>query len=84
MIPLNSEEIRHIAAESAKQAVRELLVAMGVNANDPNSLIEMQRDFAHIRKWRQSVDTVRTQGLLVSVGIVVSGIAGAIWLAVKH
>lgn len=83
MIQFTSSEIEGIASAAAKQAVRELLVAMGVDANDPKALIEMQRDFAHIRRWRQSVETVRTQGLVVAVGIVFSGIAGAIWMAFR-
>lgn len=78
VIPLNSEEIRHIASESAKQAVRELLVAMGVDANDPKSLLELQADFAHIRAWRESVNTIKTQSLKTAVGIIITGVLGAI------
>lgn len=83
MIQFTSDEIRHIAGESAKLAVREMLVAMGANAEGPDALIEMQKDFAHIRKWRQSVEAVQTRGLMVAVGIIVTGIAGAIWMAVR-
>lgn len=83
MMPLTSSEIEHIAQESAKKAVRELLLAMGVDASDPKALIEMQKDFAHNRRWRESVETVRTKGLIVATGIVVSGIIGAIWMAMR-
>lgn len=80
MIPLNSEEIRHIAAESAREAVRELLVTMGVNAHDPDALLEMQRDFAHIRSWRKSVETVRGTVIKTGVTVLVTGLLGALWM----
>lgn len=83
MIPLSSSEIQHIASETAKAAVRETLLAMGVDVSDPKSIQEMQKDMAHVRLWRQSVDTVRRQSLIAAVGILVSFIAGAIWLALK-
>lgn len=85
VLPLTSDEIRHIADESAEAALRKLLVAMGVDANDPKALIEMQKDFAHIRGWRESVETVKRQGLKVAVATLVSGLLGAVWLMIgKH
>jgi hypothetical protein len=79
MIPLTSSEIEHIAAASAKQAVRELLVAMGVDANDPKALLQMQADFKHLRTWRESVETVKTQSIKTAAGVIVTGILGAIY-----
>lgn len=76
---MTHDEIQHIASEAAKQAVRELLVAMGVNANDPEALLKMQADFRHLRTWRESADTVRKQGLKTAVGILVSGFLAAIY-----
>lgn len=67
----------------AKRAVSETLLALGVNTKDPDDFIEMQKDFAHVRAWRQSVETVRTRGLIVATGIIVTGIIGAVWMAIK-
>ena len=83
MPAITSSEIKHIADESAKTALREMLVMMGVDANDPKALLEMQQDFAHLRMWRESVETIRTKGLMVATGIIVTGIAGAIWMAMR-
>lgn len=83
MMPLTQSEIKHIADESAKAALREMLVMMGVDANDPKALIEMQQDFAHLRVWRESVEAVRNKGLMVATGILVSGVLAAIWMAFK-
>lgn len=76
MMPLTSEEIKHLAEEAAKSAVRELLVAMGVDANDPKALIEMQKDFAHIRGWRVGTETVKRKGLAAAVTFIVTGVLG--------
>lgn len=83
MMPLTQAEIKHIADESAKAALRDMLTMMGVDANDPKALIEMQADFAHLRTWRESVETVRTKGIIVATGIIVSGVCAAIWMAIK-
>ena len=80
---MNPDEVKHIATEAAREAVQELLLAMGANAGSPDSMIELQKDFAHIRAWRQSVDTMRTKGLTVATGIIVAGLIGLIWMAVR-
>lgn len=81
MIPLTSSEIEHIAAVSAEAAVRKVLLTMGVDTSDDKAMLEMQKDFAHVRTWRAATDTVKRQTLLTAIGIVVSGIAGALWMA---
>lgn len=83
MIPLTSSEIQHIASETAKAAVRETLLAMGVDVSNPEAVQEMQKDMAHVRLWRQSVDTVRRQSLIAAVGILVSGAAGGLWMVLR-
>ena len=76
MTGLSVDEIKQIAEEAAKTAVRELLVAMGVDAQDPHSLIEMQKDFAHIRIWRESTETIKNHGLIAAVTFIVTGAFG--------
>jgi hypothetical protein len=83
MMPLTSSEIQHLASESAKAAVREMLLALGVNANDPEAILKMQQDFAYLRDVREAVGTIKARGLMVAVGIIVSGVMGAIWMAVR-
>lgn len=69
-------EIRSIV----KTTVRETLLAMGVDIEDP---LEAQKDFQHLRAWRQSVETVKRQGLMTAAGVVALGIIGLIWAAIK-
>lgn len=80
MMPLTSSEIEHIAEESARKAVRELLLAMGVDASDPKALLRMQKNLAHLDSWRESAETVRNHSLKVAVGIIVSGVLGAVYM----
>lgn len=80
MIPLSSSEIQHIASETARAAVQETLLAMGVDVSDPRSIQEMQKDMAHVRVWRTSIETVQRQSLIAAVGIIISGLAGLIWM----
>lgn len=83
MIPLNSSEIQHIASETAKAAVREMLLTLGVNANDPEAIRKMQQDFAYLRDWREASGTIKARSFSVIVGILVSGGAAAVWAAMR-
>jgi hypothetical protein len=80
MMPLTSSEIEHIAQESARKAVRELLLTMGVDTSDPKAVIRMQKNIAHIDSWREASETMRNHGLKVAVGIIVSGVLGAVYM----
>lgn len=73
---MTEAEVKRIVAESVDQT----LTRLGVDVSDP---LEFQKDMAHLRAWRESVATVKRQGLITAVGIVVAGIIGLIWLAIK-
>ncbi len=83
MVPLTSSEIQHLAHETAKATVREMLLTMGVNANDPEALLKMQQDFAYLRDWREAAGTIKARAFLTIVGIVASGIAAAVWAGMR-
>ena len=70
------DEIRTIV----KATVAETLVTLGVDITKPT---EVQADFQHLRSWRQSVETVKRQGLVTAVGVLVLGALGLIWAAIK-
>ncbi len=69
-------EIRKIVAETVEQT----LTRLGVDTQEP---LEFQRDMQHVRAWRESMETVKRQGILTAVVIVVTGVLGLIWLAIK-
>lgn len=72
--------VERVAEEAAQRAVKETLLKLGVDSDDP---LEVQRDFQHLREWRTSINTVKKQGLVTAVGIITAGILGAAWLAFK-
>lgn len=73
---MSEQEIRKIVAETVDQT----LTRLGVDIEDP---LEFQRDLQHLRAWRESADTVKRQGLVTAVGIIIAGILGLVWLAIK-
>jgi hypothetical protein len=73
---MTEHEVKKIVAE----AVAETLLTLGIDTTDP---VELQKDMAHLRAWRESVQTVKQQGLVTAVGILVAGALGLLWLAFK-
>lgn len=63
--------VARVASETAEKAVNETLVRLGLTVGDP---FEMQADMQHLRAWRKSVSTVKRQGLITAVGILVAGL----------
>lgn len=73
---MSDADLRKLVAET----VAETLLRMGLDSADP---IELQKDMQHLRQWRESVATVKRQGIMTAVGILTAGILGLIWLAIK-
>ncbi|UTC27986.1 hypothetical protein [Stenotrophomonas phage A1432] len=78
--PLNNltrEEARLVIRES----VREAFLMLGIKVDDP---IEVQKDFQHLREWRNTTDAVKRKGLLTIIGILTTGFLAALWLGIKE
>jgi hypothetical protein len=73
---MTEAEVKRIVAETVEQT----LLTLGVDTDDP---IELQKDLAHLRAWRESMETVRKQSLITAIGIVLAGGAGLLWLGLK-
>lgn len=76
VVSMNEHELKKIVAE----AVAETLLKLGIDASDP---VELQKDMAHLREWRESVGTIKRQGIVTAVGVLTIGILGLIWAAFK-
>lgn len=73
---LTEAQLRELIAET----VRATLTSIGVEVEDP---IIMQKDFAHLRSWRESTEEVKRKSFIALVTIIVAGIAGAVWASLK-
>ncbi len=78
-----NDEIITIADAAATKAVSALLLTIGVDASEPQQVLKMQRDFANLRRWGDSMDLVRTRGLVTAVGVIVAGVLSLVWLALR-
>lgn len=73
---MNEADVKRVVAETVTQT----LLTLGVDTNDP---VELQKDLAHLRAWRESMETVRRQSLITAIGVITAGVLGLIWLAIK-
>lgn len=71
------EEIAHLAA---KKAVEETFLRLGVDPADP---ISAQKDFAHLRRWRISVENFSAKAVLTAIGVMVTGAMALIYVGLK-
>ena len=71
------EELARIVSETVKQT----LVQLGVDAQDP---IQMQRDFQHLRQWRESGEDLKRKGTAALLFIFFSGLVSLILLGLKE
>jgi hypothetical protein len=64
-----------------REAVHETLLTLGVDAGEP---LTVQQDMHFIRELRGASETIRSRGLFVLVGILVTALVGAAWLGVRN
>lgn len=79
----DDEEIRAIARAAAKEAVAETFLALGIPTESAEAVIEAQADFRFVRDFRKSTDAVKRQGFLTLTILLVSGLAGLIWMTIR-
>jgi hypothetical protein len=73
-IRLTESELKAVV----KDTVHETFVALGVDAKEP---IEMQKDFSHLRYWRETTESAKSRTIMGAVTIVVAGTLGLVWMA---
>lgn len=80
----HNSELHEIANRAAEKAVEKMLLTLGVDVSDPDAIIRMQKDFQWLRSFRQSGETIKTKAITTVVGIFITGIIAAIYMAFKH
>jgi hypothetical protein len=81
------EEERASAEETFSKAVQKALPAalatIGIIGVNDSERRELQADFSHLRRWRKSVEQAQGMTLRAIIVVIVSGLAGAVWLGFK-
>lgn len=72
--------VQQTAEVTAAEVVKQTLISLGIDIKDP---LEMQADMQHLRAWRQSISTVKRQGILTAMAIITTGLLGLIWTAFR-
>lgn len=83
---MTEQDMERIAAKVAEQTIRKFLLALGVASSDEKAVIELQKDFAHIRESRLAYAAVRMRAAMVVTGVVVTGVIAAVvmFLSGRH
>ena len=76
-----SQLLREDMEEIVAKAVGETLTRLGIAVDSP---LEMQLDMQYLRDWRRSSESIKSKAILVMVGIIVTGVCGALWLGLKE
>ncbi|WP_448043830.1 hypothetical protein [Bradyrhizobium liaoningense] len=72
---MTDQDTTHIVRE----AVKEFLLALGVDVTTPGSVIELQKDFHHVRHTRLTMGAVRREvGSKFVSALTASAVTGAI------
>ncbi len=56
-----------------KDTVKETLLTLGLDVEDP---IQLQRDFTHLREWRETTESLKSKGFAAVASIVGLGMLG--------
>jgi hypothetical protein len=63
-----------------KEAVKETLVSLGIDACDP---METQQDFHFLRDLRLTTGKIKSKARLAVVGVLVAAALGVLWIGIK-
>lgn len=82
--PGPEKQLQNLTPEEARalirEAVRETFLMLGVKVDDP---IEVQKDFQHLRDWRQTTESIKSKSITTVLGLMVAGAVGAFWVGFK-
>jgi hypothetical protein len=82
-VVVTTQEIEDIADAAADKAVEKTFLLLGVNIRSEDDVKGLKADLIHLKAWRESVNTVKSQGLRAAVTVIVTGALGLLWLALK-
>ena len=75
---MTEAEIKRVAEDAATEALRKFMVLIGVDVSTHASMIELQRDFTHLRAERTTVGKIRDKIYATVAGSAATGVVAAI------
>lgn len=75
-VAMSHSELNEVVAEAVKQTLMQL----GVDTSDP---FAMQRDFQHLRQWRESGEDLKRKGTVALLGIFLSGLVSLLIIGLR-
>jgi SpoVK/Ycf46/Vps4 family AAA+-type ATPase len=75
-VAMSHSELNDVVAEAVKQTLMQL----GVDTSDP---FAMQRDFQHLRQWRESGEDLKRKGTVALLGIFFSGLVSLLVIGLR-
>lgn len=78
---LTDADVEIIATLAARKALDQFFVQVGVDTSDPFAL---QKDFMHLRNWREAIEQAKRRGMLTIVSTIVAGVLGLIYMLLTH
>ena len=70
----------HDIDEVVLKTIATILTSFGIEDDDRK---EIRADFAHLRRWRKSVEQAQGYTFKIVVTAIVTGFVGAVWLGIK-
>lgn len=70
-------------SEGVPEAVRHTFVRLGIDTTSPEAVIEVQKDNAFLRRFRLRMDVMSARVGQVVIGVIVAGLAAALWAGFK-
>lgn len=77
---MDQAQVEKIARLAGKEAAQETLLGLGIDINAP---IDTQRDFAHLRWWREIAEGVMKTAVITAALGFGGTMAGLVWLGFK-
>lgn len=84
MSSANDPYHEEIAKAAGREAAREVLMLLGIDASTPAGIKEAQRNFAFLDDLRVGTETVKRRTLLWAVSAVLTAAAAWVTLGMKH
>ncbi len=82
---MRPERMRPVLADTIapliRQSMEDAMLKMGIDSRDP---IRLQKDLAHLRMWRESMEEAHAKGLIAVFTVALTGAIAMLALGIKQ